>query len=65
MEVGQLREFEKGLYAYMDASAPQVFKDIEEKKTLDDDLKAAMTKAIKEYKDRFVSEHKAVVKASA
>ncbi len=65
MEIGQLREFEKGLYDSVGSSAPQIFKDIEEKKTLDDDLKAAMTKAIKEYKDRFVSEHKAVAKASA
>ncbi len=65
MEVGQLREFEKGLYEYVDTSAPQIFKNIEEKKILDDDLKGAMTKAIKEYKDRFVSEHKAVAKASA
>ena len=40
MPVDQLREFEKGLYQYVDTAAPGVFKDIEEKKTLDDDLKA-------------------------
>jgi F-type H+/Na+-transporting ATPase subunit alpha len=65
MPVEQLREFEKGLYAYVDTAAPSVFKDIEEKKTLDDDLRGAMTKIIKEYKERFVGERQAVAKASA
>src|ERR1700722_20187416 len=62
MPVDQLREFEKGLYQYVDTAAPSIFKDIEEKKTLDDDLKAAMTKAIKEFKERFVSERQAAEK---
>src|ERR1700756_5017354 len=56
LPVDQLRDFEKGLYAYVETSAPSIFKDIEEKKTLDDDLKAAMTKVIKEFRERFVSE---------
>jgi len=62
MPVDQLREFEKGLYQYVDTAAPSIFKDIEEKKTLDDGLKAAMTKAIKEFKERFVSERQAAEK---
>jgi F-type H+-transporting ATPase subunit alpha len=62
MPVDQLRDFEKGLYQYVDTAAPSIFKDIEEKKTLDDDLKAAMTKAIKEFKERFVSERQAAEK---
>jgi F-type H+-transporting ATPase subunit alpha len=57
MEVSQLREFEKGLYPYVESANPGVFKGIEEKKTLDDDLRAQMTKVIKEYKERFASEH--------
>jgi F-type H+/Na+-transporting ATPase subunit alpha len=65
MEVGKLREFEKGLYHYVDTAAPNVLKDIEEKKTLDDDLRGAMTKVIKEYMDRFVSEHQTAAKATA
>ena len=65
MEVSQLREFEKGLYAYVESANPGVFKAIEEKKTLDDDLRAQMTKVIKEYKDRFVSEHQAAQPALA
>src|SRR5580658_5708162 len=65
LPVDQLRDFEKGLYSYVDTANPGVLKAIEEKKTLDDDLKAAMTKVIKEFKERFVSDHQAVAKASA
>jgi len=65
MQVDQLREFEKGLYNYVDTSNPGVFSAIEEKKVLDDDLRAAMTKVIKEYKERFASEHQAVAQATA
>ena len=57
MQVEQLRDFEKGLYSYVDASNPGVLKAIEEKKTLDDDLRASLTKVIKEYKERYASEH--------
>ena len=51
-----LREFEKGLYAYVDTANPGVLRAIDEKKILDDDLRADMTKTIKEYKDRFAAE---------
>jgi F-type H+/Na+-transporting ATPase subunit alpha len=64
MSVEQLLEFEKGLYPYVDTSHAGIFRAIEEKKVLDDDLKAAMTQAIKEYKERFVSEHREVAKAT-
>ncbi len=56
MEVGDLRDFEKGLYAYVDTANPGVLRAIEEKKILDDDLRADMTKTINEYKDRFAAE---------
>jgi F-type H+-transporting ATPase subunit alpha len=65
MPVDQLREFEKGLYTYVDTANQGVLRAIEEKKVLDDDLRADLTKTIKEYKDRFTSEHAAAVKASA
>src|SRR5208282_4968154 len=65
MEVDQLREFEKGLYAYVDTANPGVLRAIEEKKILDDDLRADMTKTIKDYKERFASERAAMAKASA
>ena len=59
MEVPQLRDFEKGLYDYVDTSNPGVLKSIEEKKVLDDDLRAAMTKVIKEYKEQFTAQRQA------
>ncbi len=65
MPIEQLRDFEKGLNAYVETSNPGILRGIEEKKVLDDELKAAMTKSIKEYKERFASEHQAVAKASA
>jgi F-type H+-transporting ATPase subunit alpha len=68
LPVDQLRDFEKGLNDYVETSNPGVLKAIEEKKVLDDDLRAALTKVIKEFKDRFVSDHQPVqqtAKASA
>src|ERR1039457_5565427 len=65
MPIDQLGEFEKGLYNYVDTSNPGVLKSIEDKKILDDDLRAALTKVIKEFKERFASERQAVAKASA
>ena len=44
---------------------PGVLKSIEDKKILDDDLRAALTKVIKESEERFASERQAVAKASA
>jgi F-type H+-transporting ATPase subunit alpha len=64
MEVDELRDFEKGLYNYVDTANPHVLRAIEEKKILDDDLKADMSKTIREYKDRFASERAAAAKAS-
>ncbi len=52
----QCREFEKALYTYVDTMNPGLLKQIEEKKVLDDELKADMTKVVKEAKERFVSE---------
>ena len=49
----------------METSNPGVLKAIGEKKMLDDELRAALTTVIKEFKDRFVSDREAVAKASA
>jgi F-type H+/Na+-transporting ATPase subunit alpha len=65
MAVDQLHDFEKGLYEFVDASSQDLLRTIEEKKTLDDDLRKSMTDVIKQYKDQFASEHQAVAKASA
>jgi F-type H+/Na+-transporting ATPase subunit alpha len=57
LPVDQLRDFEADLYKYVDTSNPGLLRAIMEKKALDDELKAAMTKVIKEAKETFVQEH--------
>ncbi|HZD30358.1 MAG TPA: F0F1 ATP synthase subunit alpha, partial [Candidatus Angelobacter sp.] len=64
MEVSELHDFEKGLYNYVDTANPGVLRAIEEKKVLDDDLRADLTKTVNEYKDRFKAE-RAAAKANA
>src|SRR4051794_6576546 len=59
--VDQCRDFEKGLYTYVDTMNPGVLKAIEEKKALDDTIKADMNKTLKEFKERFFSERQAAV----
>ena len=57
LPVEQCREFEKGLYDYIETMNPGVLKAIAEKKILDDALKADLNKVIGEYKQKFVAEH--------
>src|SRR5438876_7519831 len=52
--------FEKGLYAFMDSSYPLVGKNLREKKTLDDAVKADVKKMLDEFKAKFVAEKKTV-----
>jgi F-type H+-transporting ATPase subunit alpha len=56
--VDQCRDFEKGLYSYVDAMNPGLFQSIETKKALDDQIKADMNKTLKDFKERFVAEKK-------
>ena len=58
LDVADVRPFEKALYSYVESANPQLFRTIEEKKALDDTIKADMTKAIKEAKERFLAERK-------
>src|SRR5947207_2826185 len=57
LPVEQCREFEKGLYDYIETMNPGVLKAIAERKVLDDALKADLNKVIGEYKQKFVAEH--------
>ena len=52
----QCRAFEEELYRFMENAHPGLLPSIREKKNLDDDLKAQMTSALKEFKSRFVQE---------
>ncbi len=62
LPVDQVRDFEAELYKYVDATNPGLLRTIMEKKILDDNLKAEMSKTIKECKETFVTERQAVAK---
>ena len=60
LAVGQVRPFEAELYKFVDATNAGLLRTIMEKKILDDNLKAEMSKVIKEAKETFVAEQAAV-----
>src|SRR6202789_2429596 len=62
LPVNQVRDFEKELYKYVDATNPGVLRTIMEKKVLDDDLKAQLSRVIKEAKQQFVDSKQAATK---
>ena len=62
LPVEQVREFEKALYRYVDTTNPGLLNTIMEKKILDDNLKAEMSRVIKEAKQQFVDSKQAVAK---
>ncbi len=57
LQVSQVREFELELGQYADTMGSTVLSDIMEKKTIDDDLKAAINKLLSEFKAKFVADH--------
>src|SRR6202050_5505919 len=59
MPVNQVRDFEQALYKYVDTTNPGLLNSIMEKKVLDDDLKAQLSRLIKEAKQQFVDSRKA------
>ena len=63
LAVDQVRDFEAALYKYVDTTNPGLLKTIMEKKVLDDNLKAEMTRLIKECKETFAQEHRQEHKA--
>jgi F-type H+-transporting ATPase subunit alpha len=54
----QCRAFETELYRFVENAHPGILEGIRTKKTLDDDLKGKMNSVLKEFKTRFVAEHK-------
>ena len=48
--VEQIKEFEDGIYPFIEAKYPDVFEQIRSKKTLDSDLEERLAKAIDEFK---------------
>ncbi|WP_437756017.1 F0F1 ATP synthase subunit alpha [Sorangium sp. So ce1389] len=65
LPVSSLARFEEELYKFVEGKHAQIFADIREKKVLDDDLKSRMTKAINEFKKRFVVDASGASTASA
>src|SRR6188474_3191267 len=47
--IGDLRNFETDLYKFIETRYPQIFREIAEKKQLDDQLKGVLTQAVKEF----------------
>ncbi len=59
VDVADLRAFEAGFHKYMDAAQPGILNDIATRKALDDDIKARLNAAIREYKANFLAEKQA------
>jgi F-type H+-transporting ATPase subunit alpha len=59
LEVEECRPFEQALYDFMDTSYASLGKQLVEKKSLDDALRAEMRKMLDEFKAKFVAERKA------
>ncbi len=51
----KVKDFEEGLYRFIENNYPEIFTDLIEKKDLSDELKEKMNKAIEEFKKEFVS----------
>ena len=55
IQVSDIRAFETGLYQFIETRKPEVFRGIAEKKQLDDQLKAALTDAVKDFAATFTA----------
>jgi len=56
--VSVLKKYEEELYAFFDTRHPELIKELREKKTIDDTIKAKLNKAIEDFKGLFVAEGK-------
>src|ERR1700674_2984762 len=62
MPVNQVRDFEMDLYKYVETTNPGLLNTIMEKKVLDDNLKAEMSRVIIEAKQQFIDSRQAAAK---
>jgi F-type H+-transporting ATPase subunit alpha len=58
LAVEQIRPFEAELNRFLDSSQTALLQEIREKKALDDQVKAKLNTVLKEFKARFVAQHK-------
>jgi F-type H+-transporting ATPase subunit alpha len=56
LPLNQIKSFEEELFRFVENAHPALLTNIREKKTLDDDLKAKLDGALKEFKTRFVQD---------
>jgi F-type H+/Na+-transporting ATPase subunit alpha len=63
LPVNQVRDFEQALYQYVDTTNPGLLAKIMKEKTLDDALKADLSRVIKEAKQQFVDSRQEAEKA--
>ena len=59
LPINQCKAFEEEMYRFMDNAHPAIRQGILEKKTLDDDLKKALSEALQEFKQRFTADKQA------
>ena len=58
LAVEQIRPFEAELNRFLDTSQSALLQEIRDKKALDDQVKAKLNAVLKEFKERFVAQHK-------
>ena len=58
LDAEQITTFEKELYKFLDSSQTALLQEIRDKKTLDDQLRSKVNSTLKEFKQRFVAQHK-------
>src|SRR5579864_388228 len=58
LEVEQCRPFEAELYRFVETSHPAILQELRDKKALDDQLRAKIDALLKEFKQRFIQQHK-------
>jgi F-type H+-transporting ATPase subunit alpha len=62
LTIEEVRPFEKALYAYIETVNPALFKNLAEKKSLTDEIKADISKTTAEAKERFLADRKSAAK---
>ncbi len=65
LAVEECRKFESELYRFVDNAHPQLLQRLREQKKIDEALRADLQSALKEFKERFVSERAAGAAATA
>jgi F-type H+-transporting ATPase subunit alpha len=63
LQIPDIRAFEVGLYKYIENAQTALIEDLTAKKALDDDLRAKLHAALKEYSANFKAELEAAAKA--